>query len=173
MELVRIGNKLVSKEKIYTMIDRVVSLRSQGNSQRETAEILGLDRSFISRLENVGEVRRGGKIALIGFPVKNKEELKKMADEEGIDFVLLLTEAERRVFLNSSSGVELFNRLMEIIRELRDYDTVIIMGSDERIKIVESLLDKEVVSLEIGRSPLTEDVYVDTGELKRIISSLK
>ena len=173
MELVRIGNKLVSKEKIYSMIDRVVSLRSQGNSQRETAEILGLDRSFISRLENVGEVRRGGKIALIGFPVKNKEELKKMADEEGIDFVLLLTEAERRLFLNSSSGVELFNRLMEIIRELRDYDTVIIMGSDERIKIVESLLDKEVVSLEIGRSPLTEDVYVDTGELKRIISSLK
>jgi len=173
MELVRIGNKLVSKEKIYSMIDRVVSLRSQGNSQRETAEILGLDRSFISRLENVGEVRRGGKIALIGFPVKNKEELKKMAAEEGIDFVLLLTEAERRLFLNSSSGVELFNRLMEIIRELRDYDTVIIMGSDERIKIVESLLDKEVVSLEIGRSPLTEDVYVDTGELKRIISSLK
>lgn len=173
MELVRIGNKLVSKGKIYSMIDRVVSLRSQGNSQRETAEILGLDRSFISRLENVGEVRRGGKIALIGFPVKNKEELKKMAAEEGIDFVLLLTEAERRLFLNSSSGVELFNRLMEIIRELRDYDTVIIMGSDERIKIVESLLDKEVVSLEIGRSPLTEDVYVDTGELKRIISSLK
>ncbi len=173
MELVRIGNKLVSKEKIYSMIDRVVSLRSQGNSQRETAEILGLDRSFISRLENVGEVRRGGKIALIGFPVKNKEELKKMAAEEGIDFVFLLTEAERRLFLNSSSGVELFNRLMEIIRELRDYDTVIIMGSDERIKIVESLLDKEVVSLEIGRSPLTEDVYVDTGELKRIISSLK
>ncbi len=173
MKLVRIGNKLVSKEKIYTMIDRVVNLRSQGNSQRETAEILGLDRSFISRLENVGEVRRGGKIALIGFPVKNKEELKKVASQEGIDFVLLMTEAERRFFLDSSSGVELFNRLMEIIKELRDYDTVIIIGSDERIKIVESFLDKEVVSLEIGRSPLTEDVYVDAGEIKRIISSLK
>lgn len=173
MELFRIGNKLVSKEKIHTMIDRVVSLRSQGNSQRETAEILGLDRSFISRLENVGEVRRGGKIAIIGFPVKNKEELKKMAVEEGIDFVLLLTESERRFFLNGSSGVELFNRLMDIILELRDYDTVIIIGSDERIKIVESLLDKEVVSLEIGRSPLTEDVYVDTSQLKGIISSLK
>ncbi len=173
MELIRIGKKLVSKEKMYSMIDRIMKLRAQGNSQRETAEILGLDRSFISRLENIGEVRRGGKIALIGFPVKNKEELEKEAQGEGIDFVLLLTEAERRLFLNSSSGVELLNRLMDIIRELRDYDTVIILGSDERIKIVESFLDKEVVSLEIGRSPLTEDVYVDAGELRRLISALK
>ncbi|UNC93411.1 COG3415 family protein [Candidatus Contubernalis alkaliaceticus] len=172
MELVRIGNKLVSKEKIYSMIDRIMNLRSKGSSQRETAEILGLDRSFISRLENVGEVRRGGKIALIGFPVKNKEELEEMAQGEGIDFVLLLTEIERRLLLNNRSGVELLNYLMDIIGELRDYDTVIILGSDERIKIVESLLDKEVVSLEIGRSPLTEDVYVEPGVLKSVISSL-
>ncbi len=173
MDFVRIGKKLVSKKKINANIDKIIDLRSQGNSQRETADILGLDRSFISRLENMGEVRRGGRIALIGFPVKNKEELQKVASREGIDFVLLMTEEERLSFLRDKSGVSLFNNLMSIIKKIRDYDTVIIIGSDERIKIVEAILDKEIIALEIGKSPLKEDVCVDIERLEDIIGLLK
>ncbi len=173
MDFVRIGKKLVSKKKISSVLEKIIELRSEGNSQRETADILGLDRSFISRLENMGEVRRGGKIALIGFPVKNKEDLQKVAAREGIDFVLLMTEEERLSFLKGESGINLFNNLMSIIQKIRDYDTVIIIGSDERIKIVEAILDKEVVALEIGRSPLKEDVWVDIKRLENIISFLR
>lgn len=173
MDFVRIGKKLISREKIYKKIEKIIKLRSEGTSQIEVANILGLDRTFISRLENIGEIRKGGKIALMGFPVKNKEELKQTAAEEGVDFVFLLTERERLSFVEEKTGVQLLNSLMEIIRKLRNYDTVIILGSDERIKIAEGILVKQVVSLELGKSPLKEDVYVNKEDLRKIISSLK
>ncbi|PKM81929.1 MAG: transcriptional regulator [Firmicutes bacterium HGW-Firmicutes-13] len=173
MDFVRIGKKLISREKIYKKVEEIVKLRSEGNSQIETANILGLDRTFISRLENIGEVRKGGKIALIGFPVKNKKELEEVAAEEGVDFVFLLTERERMSFVEEKTGIQLLDSLMRIIRELRDYDTVIILGSDERIRIVEGILDKEVIALELGKSPLKEDVYVNKEDLRKIIISLK
>ncbi len=173
MDFVRIGKKLISREKVYKKFEEIIKLRSEGSSQIETANILGLDRTFISRLENIGEVRRGGKIALIGFPVKNKKELEQVAAEEGVDFVLLFTERERMFFVQEKTGIQLLNNLMTIIRELRDYDTVIILGSDERIKIVEGILDKEVIALELGKSPLKEDIYVNKDDLRNIIISLK
>ena len=91
-------------------------MRSSGKSQQETAEALGVDRTFISRLEALGEVRKGGKVALIGFPIENKRELEEAARAEGVDFVLLFTEEERRRFAEGMSGAELINEIMRLGR---------------------------------------------------------
>ena len=37
----------------------------------------------------MGEVRKGKKLALVGFPVANKEELARVAAQEGVDFIFL------------------------------------------------------------------------------------
>ncbi|MHB1420009.1 MAG: transcriptional regulator [Bacillota bacterium] len=172
MELIRIGDKLLSRTKIERLIDQILELRVQGVSQQEVARRLNIDRTFVSRLERSGEIRKGSRIAVIGFPVENKNELNEALTEEGVEFILLMTDAERWHFVQEKSGLELLNEIMEIIARVRVYDVVIIIGSNYRIKISEALLNKEVVGVEIGQSPIAGDVYVNPGELTALVRSL-
>ena len=59
MEIVRIGEKLVSKAKIHRRIERILDLRMSGMSQLEVAQQEGVDRSFISRLKGWGTSAQG------------------------------------------------------------------------------------------------------------------
>lgn len=171
--LFRIGEKIVNKQKIHQVIDVVLEMRSKGFSQQDTANRVGLDRTVISKLETLGEVRKGGVVALVGFPIKNCEELELIARQEGIDFSLLLSEKQRWNFVQSKTGLELFNDIMEIIATLRKYDIVIMLGSNMRIKLMETLLDKEVIGVEIGESPIADDKYVDPETVREIIHQLR
>mgnify|MGYP001236187976 CR=1 FL=1 len=174
MEFIRIGNKLISRSRIARRIDEILQMRVAGRSQQETADALGVDRTFISRLEALGEVRKGSRIALVAFSVKNKAELEQAALAEGVDFTLIFTESERRHFAAQRSGADLVNEIMQLTAELRAYDTVLFIGSDMRIEMVEAILGKErVVGIQIGRSPITADVEVDVGYVVDVVRSLK
>ncbi|NLJ25701.1 MAG: helix-turn-helix transcriptional regulator [Firmicutes bacterium] len=173
MDLLRIGEKLISPGRIERAVERILHLRSRGHSQQEVAEQLGIDRTFISRLESLGEVRKGGRLALIGFPIGNKEEIEAVARKEGVDYALVMTDSERWEFAEERSGVALANELMVIFSKLRDFDTVIFLGSDMRIKLVEAMLEPgAVLGIELGKSPMQEDKYVDPLELQALIRSL-
>ncbi|MBO2520853.1 MAG: transcriptional regulator [Firmicutes bacterium] len=174
MDLMRIGSKLISRTRLIRRLDEILQMRVAGKSQQETAEALGVDRTFISRLEALGEVRKGGKVALIGFPIENKRELEEAARAEGVDFVLLFTEEERWRFAEGMSGAELINEIMRIGAELRSYDAVILLGSDMRIGLMESLIGKEnVIGIEIGRSPIRRDVRVEVDRIVELLRALK
>jgi transcriptional regulator with XRE-family HTH domain len=173
MDLIRIGDKVISRHKIDFFINEILRLRSSGLSQTEVAGRLGIDRTFVSRLENMGEVRKGKSVAVVGFPIANREELFALVQREGVDFVLLMSESERWDFVRQKSGIELFNAIMELIAKAHSYDQVVVIGSDKRIKIIRAALDKEVVGLEIGESPLKEDKYVDPAEVLAIIRAIK
>ena len=86
---------------------------------------------------------------------------------------MLLTEHERLRFVEEKGGAELFNEIMQIIARLRTYDVVIFMGSNMRIKLVEALLDKEVIGIKIGESPIAEDKYFNPMNLRDIIRCVK
>lgn len=167
----RIGDKLISMEKLNRLIAQIISLRSQGISQQEVAERCGVDRSFISRLESLGAVRRGASIAVVGFPLKNKEEISSLLDELGVDFRLLMTNDERWRFVKEKSGLELLNEIMGLVSKVRTYDVVILIGSRQRIKWCAALLDKEVLGIDLGESPLNEDKYVEPEHLRELIIS--
>jgi small-conductance mechanosensitive channel len=47
----RIGDKLVSMEKLNRSLAEMLTLRSTGLSQQEVADRCGVDRTFLSRLE--------------------------------------------------------------------------------------------------------------------------
>jgi len=173
MRLVRIGDKVISRDRIIHVIDRMLELRAQGLSQQEVAEQLSVDRTVVSRLETIGEVRKGKRIALVGFPVKNKQELVDIANAEGLDFILLMTERERLDFAKSMNGVDLLNLVMSLIAQARECDSVIFIGSDNRLKMVEALVGNNVIGVEIGSSPLHEDKYVDPDMIRDLIRSLK
>ncbi len=171
LELVRIGDKIISRQQIDRWISRILDLRCQGYSQQDVAQNLKVDRTFISRLESLGELRKGGGVAVIGFPVANVEGLVQICRKYGVDWWLLLSEQERLAFVRRG-GLELFNEVMSILATLRNYDTVVVMGSNKRVQLVEALLDRDVIPLILGESPLQEDVEVDFAEFECIIKAL-
>jgi len=173
VDLLRIGGKLISTSRIHRVVDRILELRSQGQSQQEVAEQIGVDRTFISRLEGLGEVRKGGRVAVIGFPVANKEQIEAIAREEGVDFAWVMTNEERWQFAEERSGAKLANELMMLFSQLRDFDKVVFLGSDMRIKLVEAMLAPEtVLGVELGKSPMHQDKYVDPEEFRALLRSL-
>ncbi|MFW5991881.1 MAG: helix-turn-helix domain-containing protein [Halanaerobiaceae bacterium] len=171
MDFTRIGNKIINNKKINKIIEKVISLREKGYSQTQVASEVGIERSFISRLESIGEIRKGKKIALIGFPIKNKDQLKELARQYGLDYVFLMSENERWNFIENKSGLELFNRIMEIIVKLKEFDLIIFLGSDMRLDLIEKLVEGQIVGIELGSSPITEDKYVEPEKIERIIKT--
>ncbi len=170
--LLRVAGKLINKHRIHQQIDIILEMRIQGMSQQETAKAVGVDRTFISRLENIGEIRKGEKIAIIGFPILNCEEIYNLARQEGVDYCLVLSEKERWEFLDRKSGAELFNAIMDIITILRQHDVVIMVGSNMRIKLLETLLDNKVIGVQIGESPIEEDKFVNIDDIRRLIRQI-
>jgi len=173
VDFIRIGGKLISISRIENTIQEMLILRQQGVSQADVAKKFNTDRTFLSRLESLGEIRKGKTIAIVGFPIKNTEELKQMAAQEGVDFTLIMNDKERWDFVYEKSGIELLNEVMGIIYQVRQYDVVVLFGSDQRLRLFKALLDKEVIPVNIGKSPITEDVYVDPENLKEIIKTIK
>ena len=155
------------------LIDQIFEMRSTGAAQQEVANRIGVDRTFVSRLENLGEVRKGHRIAIVGFPIKNKQEILSLLNKEGIEFTLIMTELERWDFVKNINGVDLLNKIMSLLAEARSYDIVVVIGSNKRIKVLEAILDKEVIGLEIGESPIEEDKYVNPDKVMDIIDLIR
>lgn len=173
MNFIRIGDKVINPERIYRTIKKMMELRHSGLSQQETADKLGVDRTLISRLECLGEIRKGSQLALVGFPISNISELTSVAREEGIDYILLMNDQERIRFVEEKSGAELVNSFTRIISDLKNYDAVIFIGSDMRMRMAEAILGSRLISWEIGISPITEDRWVNPEQLKQLTHQLK
>jgi len=175
LEFVRIGDKVISRQKIDSAIDEILSLRTQGMSQADVAAKADVDRTFISRLETLGELRKGGSIAIIGFPLANCEEIRELAAGEGIDFALLMTDKQRWDWVRQKSGIDLLNELLKLVAAVRGFDKVILIGSDKRLELMKGLLDRhtEISTIVIGQSPMTGDVYLNPESLREMIIQVK
>lgn len=173
MDFVRIGDKVISLTRITNKVKEILESRALGLSQQEVAEKLGVERTFISRLEGLGEIRKGQSIAAIGFPIKNKAEVEAVLKTYGVEYYVLMSDEERTTFVNSCSGGQLSNKIMELINKFRNFDTVIVMASDYRIRIARDLLDSKIIEIDIGKSPIKEDVNVNLDILTDILMTLK
>ena len=173
MEPIRIGDKLINRNKIHKQIDAMLELRMQGFSQQEVAKAYATDRAFVSRVESLGEIRKGGRVALVAFPISNKEEILTLAAQEGIEFSVVFNDKERWAFLRDKNGVQLFNEVMTIIAKLRESDIVIVAASNLRINLAEAIIDKHVIGITIGESPIEEDKHLEPQLIKDIMQKIK
>jgi transcriptional regulator with XRE-family HTH domain len=173
MELIRLGDKIISRRKIDQAVNKILDYRVKGLSQTEVAQRLGIDRTLVCRLENLGEIRKGRSLAVVGFPVLNKKEVEEALESEGVDLVFIMSEKERWQFVQQKSGVDLFDTIMEQIAKVHSFEQVIVIGSNKRIKIFEDVLAKEVVGFEIGESPIQEDKFVEIVDLIELVRAVK
>ena len=169
-DLVRIGEKIISMPKIEQNIRKILRLRATGLSQQEVANMLHLDRTFISRLESSGEIRKGKKIAVFGFPVKNKEEIKKISRELGVDFIYVLNQEERWNLVRNKSALEFFNEVMELISKLQAYEIMILVSSNRWLRVAEAFFGNEIIFLELAPSPVEKDCWLDPVRFQKIVS---
>ena len=173
MEPIRIGDKLINRNKIHKQIDAMLELRMQGFSQQEVAKAYATDRAFVSRGESLGEIRKGGRVAVVAFPISKKEEILTLAAQEGIEFSVVFNDKERWAFLRDKNGVQLFNEVMTIIAKLRESDIVIVAASNLRINLAEAIIDKHVIGITIGESPIEEDKHLEPQLIKDIMQKIK
>jgi len=171
MDFVRIGDKLIHRERVIRAIDEVFALRAQGLSQSEVAGRLGTDRSFVSRLESLGEVRKGSSIALVGFPIANKEEILRVAREEAVDYTFLLTDHERWEFLERP-GTEIFNEVMALAAEVRRHPTVIILGANRPAQFLQAMLDREAAVFRLAQVVGSPGSF-DPEQIRLVIRTLR
>ncbi len=173
MELIRVGDKLISLDKVDRTVRDILQARSEGRSQGEVAHQLGVDRAFVSRLESVGEIRKGRSIAVVGFPVANKAALASLLVELGVERALLMTEAERQVFVRDRTGVELVNEIFRLAEEFRQCEVIILIASEPRIRLLRALIgaNREVIGLALGQGPLDHDVAIDLGRVRTVIQA--
>lgn len=172
LEFLRVGEKIISLDKIRYAAEQAIKLRSQGLSQQEVARRLNLDRTFISRLEALGEVRKGDRIALFGFPIANKEEIVELARGAGIDYIWLMNDEERWQLVEKSSGLEFLNEAMELLSQLRSYQTVILVSSKKWLRLAEALLDGEIIFVDLGESPITKDCYLNPQNFQQVLDKI-
>ena len=171
MRFYRVGGKVISRDKLLDAVEAILEDREAGATQEEAARDAGVTRSVVSFLESLGEVRRGPRVALVGFPVANRDEVTAVAERHAVDFVLVISQSDRES-IEAGSPASVFNRLLETLAALRDFDTVILLASDWRIETVEKILGSEVVGIPLGASPLREDQTVDVEELDRLLTDV-
>jgi hypothetical protein len=171
VRLYRIGDKVVSEDKLQDAVRAILEGREAGATQEDVSRAHGVQRSFVSFLETLGEVRRGDKVALVGFPIANAEKVKELAQSHFLDFVLVLSQDERES-IESGDATRVFNQLLETVAALKDYDTLVLIASDWRIRTMERILGTEVIGIPLGASPLRSDVPVDLEELDAVLTTV-
>ncbi len=171
-EAIRIGSKIVSRIKIDRMIDKILKFRSQGLSQQEVAKRLNLERTFISRIESLGEIRKGKRIAIVGFPVANKDEIISLCENMGIEYVWLMNNEERWGLIRDRQALDFFNMIVSVISKLKDFDLIILLSTERWSRVAEAFLDNEIIFFEIGQSPLEKDCLIDPEMLKKEIAEI-
>jgi transcriptional regulator with XRE-family HTH domain len=162
----RIGEKMISLDRAVRMVEKALELREQGLSQQDTAGKLQLDRSFVSRLESIGEIRKGSRVAVIGFPIANRDELVDICQQYGLDFFLVLNNRERWDLVRDSKALDFFNKMLELVTRLRQFDTLILITSEKWFQLAEALLDIQIVYLTLGPTPIETDRTVGSERLK-------
>jgi transcriptional regulator with XRE-family HTH domain len=173
MELIRLGDKIISRGKLDQAVNKIIDLRMKGLSQTEVAQRLGIDRTLICRLENLGEIRKGRSLAVVGFPILNKKEVEEALEREGVDLVFIMSEEERWQYIKQKNRIDLFDAIMEKIANVHSFDQVIVIGSNKRIKTFEAVLDKDVIGFEIGESPIQEDKLIKIEDLIELVRAVK
>lgn len=168
----RVGDKLISLDQATRQIERALELREQGYSQLEAAKKLQLDRSFVSRLESIGEIRKGNRLAVIGFPLSNAAELSGICRSSGLDFYLLLSNSERWDMVREKQALDFFNSMFDLVARLREFDTLIMITSEKWYRLAEALLDLQIIALDLGPTPIEEDCRFDPQLFKETLNQV-
>jgi hypothetical protein len=144
---IKIGDKIISMDRASALIDRIFDMRSNGSTQEEVAKTLGVERSFISHLEGIGEVRKSKEIAFIGSGVKNEAVVEGVARSLNFEHIFVSGDGRARI-----------DQALTILTILKEIDFIIFLGPETEHKLLESILDKKVIGISPEKEAVLNDV---------------
>jgi transcriptional regulator with XRE-family HTH domain len=147
---IRIGDKIISMERASSLIDKIFDLRSSGSTQEEVAKMLGVERSFISHLEGIGEIRKSKEIALVGSGLADVKSVEATACRLGIE----------HVFLNQD-GTARIEDALQVLALLRTIDFIIFLGPSKEHKLLEAVLDKKIIGISSEKEKTLEKTLAE------------
>lgn len=153
MKEIKIGDKIISIERARGLIEKIFELRSGGSTQEEVAGMLGLERSFISRLEGIGEIRRTKEIGLIGSGVRQAGKVEAQAKALGIEFIYLTDHAKTSL-----------PEVLSVLNQAKELDYVVFLGSEEQRALIEKILDKKVVGIPLEKELALEEILKELSD---------
>jgi len=171
MRFYRVGDKVVGRDKLIDRIDAILIDREGRAPPPEAGPAHGVDRSFVSWLETLGEVRRGPRVAFIAFPVANVAEVRAVCDAHAVELAMVMSQSEREGF-EAGRADAVFNMVLDVLADLKDFDVVIIFASTRRTGTIEKILGREVIARPLGPSPLRHDIVVDVEELNDLLDAV-
>lgn len=147
---IKIGDKIISLDRASDLIDRIFDMRSNGSTQEEVAKTLGVERSFISHLEGIGEIRKSKEIAFIGSGVKDEAAVEKTVHDLNFE----------HVFINGDGRAEI-GEALAVLTILKDIDFIIFLGPDSEHKLLESVLDKKIIGITLDKEGALGEVLAE------------
>jgi hypothetical protein len=173
MKLIRIGEKIINRERLYRLVDNILVLRANGATQQDVANTLDLERPFISNLERLGEVRVGRRVAMVGFSIINQKDVKSIARDWGIDSVHLFNGEMLSKFISKAEVDErgILKRLLKALSGLRNFDLLIFLGQGNEGRLLEKTLGVQVLNVPV-HSKSESGVFVDITELEEHLQDL-
>ena len=88
--------------------------------------------------------------------------------QAGVDFIWLMNDKERWQLVKKGQAWN-FLMAMDIISQLRSYQTVILIGSKKWLRLGEALLDRGGFYIDLGGSPIEKDCYLGPDGFKQIL----
>ena len=147
---IKIGDKIISMERASALIDRIFDMRSSGSTQEEVAKTLGVERSFISHLEGIGEVRKSKEIAFVGSGVKNISAVEETVHSLNFEHVFINGDGRARI-----------GEALAVLAVLREIDFIIFLGPDTEHKMLESILEKKIIGIELKNEAALDEVLAE------------
>jgi hypothetical protein len=79
---------------------------------------------------------------------------------------MLLNDQERWALVQDQQALDFFNKMLEVVTRLREYDTLIMITSEKWYRLAEALLDLQIIYISLGPTPISEDRTIDPQQLK-------
>jgi transcriptional regulator with XRE-family HTH domain len=144
---IKIGDKIISMDRASTLIDKIFAMRSSGSTQEEVAKQLGVERSFISHLEGIGEVRKSKEIAFIGSGVADAGRVESMVSDLNFE----------HVFINADGTAHIEDAL-GVLAILKEIDFIVFLGPATERKLLETVLEKKIVGITLDKEEKLDEV---------------
>ena len=120
----------------------------------------------------MGEIRKGKKIAVVGFNIKNKDEIEKVALGSGVELIRLFGEKGKENLIKGKNGEDILDSAFKVFAELANFDLIVFMASKKRVRKAEKIFGKRIYGFVEGRDKNTEEIFIHPEKFKAILEGI-
>jgi hypothetical protein len=170
MRLIKVGNKLISWEKISSAINEILQRRSTGATQQEVASDFGIERVFISYLESIGAIQRNQSLAVVCWLIDNLAEVSNLVGSYGVEMFNLVPNSTS---LSHIEVNDICRYVIEVLAKVKKFQALIVIGDRSQVELFREITDQDVYAVRLIRTTRAKGARLaNISGLERILRAL-